>query len=168
MNPKNKNQIIALSVMGVILLGVIAKQFLFAGGADTTATTANTSGPAATTPTGLAASAGNDTDINVEELLAGVEVVTYDYERNRIERSPMRPLVGRQQAGPRGILDELPAFVPKKVIGIVWDKYNPIAIIDGEVVGVGHVYDDGVQVYSMERDKVWFKLGDAIFPIEIN
>ena len=51
--------------------------------------------------------------------------------------------------------------------GIVYDEYNPVAVIDDDVVGLGHVYPDGTKVYAIERDRVVFMIGTAKSPVEL-
>jgi len=55
----------------------------------------------------------------------------------------------------------------KRVTGIVWDVSYPVAVVDDEVVSVGHVFPNGTQVYSIEPSRVILKVGDSTIPIEM-
>ncbi|HPO16348.1 MAG TPA: hypothetical protein PLI09_23130 [Candidatus Hydrogenedentes bacterium] len=175
MNPQNKKQIIIVVALAVVLLGVLV--FQLTRGAkppDMPTSTTALPGGAAATPSALGKVAmGQPIElktvaIDPDTLLKDIEVVPFDYQANRIERDPMTPLIGIIRAG-----EAMKAVVPgtpqdvlqKKVTGIIWDKYNPMAVVDDEVVGLGHAYPNGVQVYSIERDRVVFKVRDSLIPV---
>lgn len=201
MNEQNKKQIIVAAVLGVILVGVLVKQFVFAPGPSATATPA---GGAKTAQAGRAAQAKNaapgalqQVDIDIEALIKSVEVEPINYATVRIARNPMDPLVGGAlqnldagQAGQGGVTmvngepGQDPTANPdaaqtpaaptpltdaysKRVTGIVWDVSYPVAVVDDEVVSVGHVFPNGTQVYSIEPSRVILKVGDATIPIEM-
>jgi hypothetical protein len=42
-----------------------------------------------------------------------------------------------------------------------------VAVVDDEVVSVGHVFPNGTQVYSIEPSRVILKVGDSTIPIEM-
>ncbi len=201
MNEQNKKQIIIAAVLGVVLVGVLVKQFVFAPGPAATTTAA---GGAKTAQAGKAAQAKTaapgalqQVDIDIEALIKSVEVEPINYDTVRIARNPMDPLVGgalqnldNGQAGQGGVTmvngepgqdppanpgDEQVPFAPtpltdaysKRVTGIVWDVSYPVAVVDDEVVSVGHVFPNGTQVYSIEPSRVILKVGDATIPIEM-
>ena len=184
-----KTQITILVVVGVLLAGVIGYQLVrkeppppSVGG-----TVAKTQGAAKTgavppSPTGTAAKGESASasasspqtrirkvDVNIDELLANIKEVDFDYEKGRLPRDPMAPLVGTlTRKAPEGT-EEQPAAPPtavqvmnKVVSGIVWDERRPLAVVDNEVVYPGYVYADGVTVESIERDRVVFKVGDSL------
>lgn len=177
MNPQNKKQIIAVAVLAVVLLGVLV--FQFTRGAkppEVPAATPPVSGAVAGStvpaPPGRIAAAQplelKTVNIDPDTLLKDIEVVPFDYQSNRIERDPMTPLIGIIRAGEavKAVIPGTPQDVlQKKVTGIIWDKYNPMAVVDDEVVGLGHAYPNGVQVYSIERDHVVFKVRDSLIPV---
>src|SRR5690606_37786292 len=95
-----------------------------------------------------------DVDIDVKDLLQKVEGVNFDYQQARTDRDPMKPLIGRGSATVEA--GAIPVMSPggvqrKSITGIVWDAYSPRAVVDNEVVGIGHVYADGVEVYDIEE-----------------
>lgn len=198
MNEQNKKQIIIAAVLGVVLVGVLVKQFVFAPGPAATTTAA---GGAKTAQAGKAAQAKTaapgalqQVDIDIEALIKSVEVEPINYDTVRIARNPMNPLVGgpvqgiSPESNPENGVEwadgepdqdnpdnaQVP-FAPtpltdaysKRVTGIVWDVSYPVAVVDDEVVSVGHVFPNGTQVYSIEPSRVILKVGDATIPIEM-
>lgn len=185
MNQEQKKMVFMV-VLFVVAIGVVVYQLMFAGkpatpaapakpGTTATGTPAK-AGSTSATAAGTAAAAGPtrlaEVNVNIDELLAGVEDVKFDYETMRIDRDPLAALVG----GPLKL--ELPtngtvpiggigSIMQKKITGIVYDEFNPMAVVDDEVVGVGHVYPNGIKVFSIERNKVTFQLGDSLIPVEM-
>ncbi len=193
MNEQNKKQIIMAAFLGVVLVAVLVKQFVLtgtptapAGGAAKTAATATAQ--SAQGGRASAARAGGGTtlqkvEVDLNSLIESVEVEPMDYARVRISRNPMAPLVGMvaplsgsaarqggaddplgQSATPRVSLVDAYAM---RVTGIVWDTRNPVAILDNEIVSVGHVFPNGTQVYAIEPTRVVLKAGDSLIPIEM-
>ena len=201
MNEQNKKQIIFAAVLGVVLVGVLVKQFVLAPGpkASTTATVAANTAQAGSAGGAKAAAPGalQQVDIDIEALIKSVEVEPINYATVRVDRNPMDPLVGGPMQnlgdGPTGqggvtMVDGEPGQDPtadpnapqaptaptpltdaysKRVTGIVWDVSYPVAVVDDEVVSVGHVFPNGTQVYSIEPSRVILKVGDATIPIEM-
>ncbi len=177
MNEQNRKQIILLAVLGAVAAGVVAYQFLFAGGpAPAPAKTApKAEGSAAkntaTAKTQLATTTKlQAVDVDVDELLRGIETVTFDYEQQRVERNPMTPLVGYVRPGelepiiqPGTLLD----VRRKRVTGIVYDARDPVAIVDDEIVAPGFQYPDGIRVQAIEPNRVVFQVGDTLVPVEM-
>lgn len=182
MNPEQK-KLAAMVVLFIVAIGVVVYQLMFAGGPAVTpaaksgAAAAPKPGTPAAAAAAVAAAASGPTrlteaNVNIDELLAGVEDVKFDYETMRIDRDPLTALVG----GPLKL--ELPAngtvpiggigsIMQKKITGIVFDEYSPMAVVDDEVVGVGHVYPNGIKVYAIERNRVTFQLGDSLIPVDM-
>ncbi len=108
-------------------------------------------------------------DIDPDALLKDISVVPFDYQANKIERDPMAPLIGVIRTGEPGkaatATGALEDVLQKKVTGIVWDDQNPVAVVDDEAVSVGHTYPNGVQVQSIEKDRVIFKVRDSLIPV---
>jgi hypothetical protein len=176
MNPQNRKQIIIVAVLAIVLLGVLVFQVTRGAKPPVVPPVKATpgGGPALPVTTASAKTAAEQpielkpVDIDPDILLKDIEVVPFDYQSNRIERDPMTPLIGIIRAGEaaKAIVPGTPQDVlQKKVTGIIWDKYNPMAVVDDEVVGLGHAYPNGVQVYSIERDRVVFKVRDALIPV---
>ena len=187
---KEQKQQIFLGVCMAAVVIVLLYQFVFAGGSSAPPPAAKSnaaapaSGAAGATPApapaaaAAAADAGGPTrlaevNIKIDELIAGVEDVTFDYRIMRIDRDPLAALVG----GPLKLdlpieggtvpTGSLSAVTQKKITGIVYDEYSPMAVVDDEVVGIGHVYPNGIRVHSIDRDKVTFQLGDSLIPVEM-
>ena len=190
-----KTQIAILVIVGVLLAGVIVYQLVRkeppppsvdgtvaktqgaakAQGAAKTGTVppsptgAATKGESASAPASSPQTQIRKVDVNIDELLANIKEVDFDYEKERLPRDPMAPLVGSlTRKAPEGI-EEQPAAPPtavqvmnKVVSGIVWDERHSLAVVDNEVVYPGYVYADGVTVESIERDRVVFKVGDSL------
>lgn len=182
MDPNMRKNIIA-GVLFVVAIGVVIYQLGFAGGTPppdgggAPAPAVGAAGTPATAPGAAtqAAAAGQalrltKVDVNIDELLAGVKEVTFDYDAMRIDRDPLAALVGGPLAQKNGIPDVFGGrgeILRKKITGIIFDANNPIAVVDDEVVGVGYTYPNGVKVHAIEKDKVIFQLGDSLIPVEM-
>ena len=174
MKPENRKQIIVLSLLGLVLLGAIVRALLTASTPPPPPSTAP-QGPRPAVGVRPAAPANptrlETVDVDIDELLKEIEVVTFDYATERIDRDPMAPLVGRvYRAGeptPPGPTPPRMVVLRKNVTGIIWDEYDPVAVVDDEVVSLGHTYPDGTQVYAIERGRVVFKVGDSLIPVEM-
>ncbi len=84
----------------------------------------------------------------------------------------MSPLIGYINTGGQEINAQAPVentlqVMRKKVSGIIYDANNPVAVVDDEVVAVGHVYPTGVVVYDIEPKRVVFKVGDSLIPVDL-
>jgi len=117
-------------------------------------------------------------DVNIDELLAGIKEVDFDYDRERLPRDPMTPLVGTltktQKEGEKGATPEgttpqaTPVTVMNKVVsGIVWDAKRPLAVVDNDVVYPGYTYADGTVVEAIERGHVVFRIGDSLIQVQL-
>lgn len=193
MNQGNKKQTIIAGALGVVLVIVLAYQLLFAGGpaappkapgkgAQTAQTTAAAKGAkpaekAAEDGAEKTASAEGPTrlkkvNVDLDALIQSLNVVTFVYDNERISRNPMTPLVGRiiapteQAADGTSIINE-GTIRNKSVSGIIYNEFNPVAIIDDEVITEGHQYPDGVVVTQIEPKRVWFKWRDSLIPVEL-
>lgn len=175
----NKNVLAGL--LGVAAVGVVIYQLMFAGGSTPpppppppagAPATGGAPAPAVAAPVvpGEAPTRLTSVNVNIDELLKGVQEVSFDYEAMRIDRDPLDPLVGQirdQNAlpvtGSSGVLE----IKRKRITGILYDEKNPQAVVDDEVVGIGHVYPNGVKVLDIQKDKVIFQLGDSPIPVEM-
>lgn len=193
-----KKQLIILAVLGVVLVGAVVYQLFIAkeaappgnlgkqAGASAPATPGAKPAPAkpgaGTAPAATPATAPGEqgtqlkrADVDIDALLAGIKEVDFDYDRDRMPRDPMRPLVGQvskmDQGGEGGGEAVPPATVGqvmgKVVSGIVWDKARPVAVVDNEIVYPGFQYPDGTVVDAIERDRVVFKVGDSLIQVEL-
>jgi len=196
MNEQNKKQIIIAVVLCVALVGVLVYQFGFAGGSAAPASSRASNTKAGSTKGTERVALEKDIEINIDELLRSVDVQPVEYAKVRVQRNPMDPLVGQvtPMSGffggePEGgaLAGQTPDFsgapsavgnlsrilsslAEKQVTAIVYDpqnKGNSIAVIDDEVVGVGYIYPNGVEVQAIEADRVILKVGDRQVPLEM-
>lgn len=180
MNEENKKQIIVAAVLGVVLIGVLIYQFVLreppgvaTNNTGQSATKTQTTPRPAVKPAQEEATLPQEVDVNA--LIASVEVKPFDYGEVRIGRNPMAPLIGalRTKMPPEGAPTEVITKVAisttaaRKITGIIWDKINPVAIVDDVVVHIGYTFPDGVQVYQIEPSRVLFKVGETIVPVEM-
>lgn len=111
-----------------------------------------------------------EVEIDIDRLLEDIEVVNFDYQTQHIQRDPMTPLAGqiRPQTGMAGVAaPNRVEVLNKKVTGIIQDPVSPAAVVDDEVVSIGYVYPDGTTVQDIERDRVVFRIGDSLIPVEM-
>ncbi|MBL7646433.1 MAG: hypothetical protein JNK74_09630 [Candidatus Hydrogenedentes bacterium] len=193
MNQENKKQVIIAGALGVVLVAVLVYQFLIAGGpapppkaaggnAQASAKAAPEGGKGAAPKGGAkaddkVASAEGPTrlkkvDVDLDALLQNINVVTFVYDNEKINRNPMTPLVGRVIAPTT--MDEKdnqmvsPGIIrSKSVSGIIYNEFNPVAIVDDEVITEGYQYPDGVVVTQIEPKRVWFQWRDTLIPVEL-
>jgi hypothetical protein len=190
-NPQDRKKYIMLGGLFAVLLGVVIYQFTKGGAtapppSDKAAkATAKTAGKAAKTAAGKAAGKSaaktdgategeirfQEADVDIDALLQNIAKVNFDYELERIDRDPMRPLVGQIQ-NQEGVLDanapaSAVAVLRKSVTGILYNSQNPAAVVDDEVVREGFTYPGGVVVDSIEPTRVVFRVGDSLVPVQI-
>jgi len=174
-----RRQIIIMAVLGVMFAGVLFYQFVIKGGAapapaTRSATAAGkTAGPAAAAPAAASAPAA-PAEIDIDALLASIQEVDFDYEKDRVPRDVMAPLVGKvavrtdeEGSGAPVAPATLGKVMSKIVSGIVWDESFPVAVVDNEVVEPGYEYADGTIVESIEEDHVVFRVGESLIQVEL-
>lgn len=163
----NKKQIIILGTLGVVLVAVLGNAVL--GGKKPTAHAKQTGAKTSAKSASAAAEGGKvesvfqKVDVDLDLLVQEIKVVEFEYELERADRDPTLPLVGDSMllrartamAGADHDPEDL-MFVAKrkKVTGIIWDKANPLAVIDNDVVTVGFTFEEPIFVKSIERDRV--------------
>ena len=184
-----RTQYIVAAIVGVILVGVVLFQVTRKPPAPPPTkggrTPATANRPVAVSPPAASSDARKaepvtgelqEVDVDIDGLLAGIQEVDFDYDRERIPRDPLTPLVGtvaRRRDDEEAPADDLvpPAILSevlgKKVSGIVWDKRYPIAVVDNEVVHPGYEYADGTVVDSIQLDRVVFRVGDSLIQVEL-
>lgn len=171
----SRNQLIMMAVLGVVLVAVFAYQFILkpSGAADTPRTPAGEP----TTPVSSASALSGEEEMNIEDLMGGIKEVDFDYERERLARDPLKPViwepsrVRRNGEGDRAVerLGPLVEWAMQRVVsGIIWDPTYPVAVvsvdneIDDRVVYPGYRYSNGVVVDRIEQDRVVFRVGDSV------
>jgi hypothetical protein len=97
------------------------------------------------------------------ELIAGVKESDLDYSGPGFV-DPMTPLIGMkgtEKKGPSGPATNVPlaAGMGYKIEGIVWDELSPLALINGQVVGVGEQLEDGTLITEITPNTVRFTIG---------
>lgn len=178
MNDQNRNQVILAAVLGVVLVGVLIYQFVIKGGPapppQPSGSGAQQQQASAAEPAGPAEGPARlrRTDVNLDKLLKNIEIVTFVYNNERISRNPMTPLVGRVFQGQIEQEPTTPGTAiwgirNKNVSGIIYNEFNPVAIVDDEVITEGHQYADGVVVTNIEPKRVWFKWQESLIPVEL-
>ncbi|MBX7257481.1 MAG: hypothetical protein K1Y02_14045 [Candidatus Hydrogenedentes bacterium] len=162
-----------------------AQQEAAAGGPATPATPAGQPAAAAKpagAPNGAAANRSQfqKAEVDIDALIASIQEVTFDYDQERTRINPMTPLVGPMapmrlavsQPGAEGqetsqedvqqILRNL------RLTGILWDKRDPMAVINDDIVTRGFEFPDtGVKVHDIEKDRVILNLNNVLVPLEM-
>ena len=167
MDAEQKKKAIILGVL-VLALPVLLWWFVFRTSPDEAAfnqaQAANQNIPG--TPPIQSVFAQNPVDIN--ELFASIQEVSFSYANEQIARDPMIAVSGAQIGiqGPDSGLsmaDEPVVYVAQRleVTGIIWDEDDPIAVInDGSVdniVEVGFIYpnfNERLRIKSIGKDHV--------------
>ena len=178
-----RRRIIIMAVLGVVLVGVMFYQFVIKGGAapapakPSATVPGNTAGGPAAAPSAAPAAGAAPADsaeIDIDALLASIQEVDFDYEKDRVPRDVMAPLVGKvavrtdeEGTGAPVAPATLGKVMSKMVSGIVWDESFPVAVVDNEVVEPGYEYADGTVVESIEEDHVVFRVGESLIEVEL-
>ncbi len=188
-----QRQIIIAVILLVVLVAVLIYQFVIAKPkpptqpttsqrATTTRTTTQKGTQRTTSPTPSLTQEitpnieelEENVDEIIERLLAGIQVVQFNFQEVVPPRNPMTPLVGLlpktlfELETPVPSTDVAPGQVlNKKISGIIWDEYQPLAIVDDKLVPEGYTFPDRVQVYKIEPNKVILRLEDTLFPVKL-
>jgi len=114
-------------------------------------------------------SAAEDADVPVEidseALLAALETDRFVYDYSNL-RDPMTPVIYAGRAPAAGIGQGTIAVSRAHTLeGIVWRPYDPLASIDGTVVGIGERLADGAVVREILRDKVILSTDAGTFSV---
>ena len=182
MNPQQRKQVIIMAVLGVVLVGVVVHQLMGKGaskeGSSETKTPAKTPRERATSPGKPEKVEIKKADVDLEPLLASVEVLDFSYDDHRIPRDPMKSLVGpamvmsanwpqRGSEGAELIQNEIyiNAIREKMVSGIIWDEENPCAVVDNEIAFKGTQFPLGITVVDIGKDYVLFRGGSVQLPV---
>lgn len=170
MNAEQKKQAFA-GILFVVLIGVMLKMFVLDGGKPDRTKTAAVEAPKDAALSNLAL---KEVDVDLDQLLAQIEVVSFVYTEEHIPRDPMTPLVQRVLKdgetpfeGPEELRSLEDEIMKMRVTGIIWSAYNPMAVVDNELVGVGHLYANGAKIIAIDRDRVWFDIKDAQIPLKL-
>jgi hypothetical protein len=161
-NPKNRNKIIILAVLGVAAAYFVLKPFITESDFDRqyrenqakAPQQAAASGEATPAAGGAAAPAVKSqfqkASVNVDQLIDSIQEISFDYDTDRMQVNPMTPLVGpsAHQAlatapptgeGPgtmfAGGNDSQTILRTFRVTGILWDKRDPMAVVSYPVKG---------------------------------
>ncbi len=119
-------------------------------------------------------------NVEIEDLLAGVQRENFMYDDVRIQRNPMQPLVGagappdfEATAGAQTsdeVLSEriTQAIRSMRITGIIWDEVYPVAVVNDEIVYNGYVFNDtGIRVASIESTRIILQINETEFPVEL-
>jgi hypothetical protein len=156
-------------------------------------------GAPAATPAAVSAAAGTGAaatqgsafqraDVDIDELISGIKEVDFDYDEVAADVNPMTPLVGpfapqrlaSTESGAQEVVVQRPdiqALIRNlRVTGIMWDQYDPMAVVRfpvqgemiSEVVTRGFEFPDmGVTVHDIETDRVTLNVNGMLVPIEL-
>lgn len=197
MNSKNRNKIIVLAALLAVAVFLVLRPLFTESEFDRqyrenvaksvqsggTSAAAPASGQPAATPAAAGAPAVRSqfqrSAVDVDQLIASIKEIEFNYDEERIEANPMTPLVGptapaaiasAQGPGataPPGVMaaasDPQGVLRNFKVTGIVWDKYDPMAVVTfpsqgaltNEVVSRGFTFPGTeITVTDIQQDRV--------------
>jgi len=159
MDQKQVRKIVALGVLSVVGVIVLFMQFRPSDeqrafkengrkAQQQSALTPAADGQQAVAPT--AQSQFQRANVEIEDLLAGVQRENFVYEDVRIQRNPMQPLVGagappKFETAAAQSSDEVlseritQAIRNMRITGIIWDEIYPVAVVNDEIVYNGYV-----------------------------
>ncbi len=188
----NRRQFIIAGALLVILVGVLFYQFVLAKpkppsppatqkSQTTPATQAKTTTPLQMTSTSTIGTIAptietleQNIDEIIENLLTAIKIVQFNYQEIVPPRNPMAPLVGVIQTTMFEAETPVPStevtpgqVLSKKISAIIWDEFQPLAIIDNKIVAEGYTFPDQIQVFRIEPTRIVFKLEDTIFPVRL-
>lgn len=119
-------------------------------------------------------------NVEIEDLLAGVQRENFMYDDVRIQRNPMQPLVGAgappdfESSATAQTSDEVlseritQAIRSMRITGIIWDEVYPVAVVNDEIVYNGYVFTDtGIRVASIESTRIILQINETEFPVEL-
>lgn len=119
-------------------------------------------------------------EVDIDALIASIQEVTFDYDEERTRINPMTPLVGPmapmrlavsqdgEETGPASQEDVLQLIRGLRLTGILWDKRDPMAVINDDIVARGFLFEDtGVKVHDIEKDRVILNVNDVLVPLEM-
>lgn len=166
---------IMLVVLVIIAIAVVVYQLVLAGGPATTTSTQRPERQTARTTAqrtpDVPTVTFQEVDVDIDELLEGIQVVTFDYSLERRSRNPLTPLVGAATMMAEEMTQTPQArmvdVLRMELSGIVWDEYDPFAVVDDMVVHVGYTFPDDIQVYAINPTNVVFLVGDALVRIDM-
>ena len=192
MNGKNRNKIIILGVLGLVAAYFVLKPFftesdfdrqyrenMAKGGQSSPAGDAagSTAGQADTAATAVK-SQFQKASVDVDQLIASIKEISFNYDTDRMQANPMTPLVGpaaHQALAAASSGGETPGSALAagsdsqmvlrtfRVTGILWDKRDPMAVVTypvkgqltSEVVTRGYTFPDiNVSVVDIEQERV--------------
>lgn len=172
MNPQQRNMVI-LGILAAAVAGVFYFNVLRGPAVPEVSEGQEGSPGTPGTAPGGARSVFEAQVINVDDLLASIKGVDFNYDENRLSRNPMMPLVGftEQPAVPgggkpgdtgvrdQGLIKALQNAKNMKVTGIMWDEKEPLAVVNDTVVGPGYDFGGEIVVESITRSAVVLKIG---------
>lgn len=198
----NQQQLIragVLAVLGLVLVFVLYRQFFGgaagpaqvadAGAATQSAAPGGPSAGAPAAPPAAGQSQFRRAAVNLDELIASIQDVQFDYDAERTMANPMTPLVGpwapSRLAVTTGDESEAPlatrmgtrtAIQNMRLTGIIYNERDPMAVVTypfqgelvNEVVTRGYEFAGmGVRVNDIERDRILLNVDGVLVPIEL-
>ncbi len=119
-------------------------------------------------------------EVDIDALIASIKEVDFDYEQDRTRINPMTPLVGPMapmrlavpkpgEEGQETTQEDVQMLIRGlRLTGILWDKRDPMAVINEDIVSRGFVFPDtGVKVHDIEKDRVILSVNNVLVPLEM-
>lgn len=205
MNPKQKRNAIILGVLGVVaaffvfraIFGESEQDRIYrenaAKSAAAKATASPAEGPSAAGAAGGTAvkSQFQKASVDIDQLIASVKEIAFDYDTERMPTNPMTPLVG--PAAHRALAsgastgdtpgvslaggsDSQTVLRTFRVTGILYDKRDPMAVVSypvrgqltSEVVTRGYSFPDlDIKVLDIEQERVILSANGAQVSLQL-
>ncbi|GMW02567.1 MAG: hypothetical protein AMXMBFR84_37030 [Candidatus Hydrogenedentota bacterium] len=198
---------VALGVLGVAALGILGYQMMNMmpaapppppADANAASAEATPGAPASTAPAAGSPAAGSPaaqtvqsrfqrSNVNLDELIAKIQDIDFDYDVDKVDVDPFRPLVGPMapaqfavQTGTSGPgLGAMELFLRSvSVTGIIMNPNRPLAVVNyrdmatnqdaSEVAYIGFMFPNtGVYVEDIKPERIVLRANDIAVPIEL-
>lgn len=202
MNPKQKRNAIILGVLGVVaaffvfraIFGESEQDRIYRENAAKSASQKAAAGPAEGPSAGggpAVKSQFQKAAVDIDQLIASVKEIAFDYDTERMPTNPMTPLVG--PAAHKALVSGAPAGETPgvslaggsdsqtvlrtfRVTGILYDKRDPMAVVSypvrgqltSEVVTRGYAFPDlDIKVLDIEQERVILSVNGAQVSLQL-
>jgi hypothetical protein len=127
--------------------------------------------------------------VNLDELIASVQDVRFDYDSERMTANPMTPLVGPWAPSRLAVTEGTEtgatlatrmgtraAVTNMRLTGVIYNERDPMAVVSypfqgelvSEVVTRGFEFPGmGIRVNDIERDRILLNVDGVLVPIEL-
>jgi hypothetical protein len=199
-NPKQKRNAIILGVLGLVAAYFIYKNVFGETEQDRIyrENMAKSAAQQAAGPADGAAAAGpavksqfQKASVDIDQLIASIKEISFNYDTDRMQVNPMTPLVGpsaHQALASATSTGETPGaslasggdsqaiLRTFRVTGILWDKRDPMAVVTypvkgqltSEVVARGYTFPDlNIKVIDVEQERVILDAGGTQVSLQL-